>query len=138
MLFNQCSDLVGWAQLFAPLFSVRVWPYAQALLFGAIMAPGKRTVCSILRVLGLGGVVHFQNYHRVLNRAQWSALAAAQRLLEVLIETFAPRGPLLFGIDETLERRWGRRIAARGIYGPARSSRLAREPFPRKQDPAEF
>ncbi len=38
------------------------------------MAPGRRTVSSILRVLGLSGLVHFQNYHRVLNRAQWSAL----------------------------------------------------------------
>src|SRR6266542_4032688 len=74
MLFNQSSDLVGWVQTFAPLFSVRVWPFAQALLLGAIMAPGKRTVSSVLRVLGLEGVIHFQNYHRVLNRAQWSAL----------------------------------------------------------------
>ncbi len=124
MLFYQCSDLVCWAQTFAPLFSVRVWPYAQDLLLGAILAPGKRTVCSILRVLGLAGAVHFQNYHRVLNRARWSALGGARRLLLELIQTFVPRGPLLLGIDETIERRWGRRIAARGIYrDAARSSK---------------
>jgi hypothetical protein len=124
MFFNEYSHLVCWAQTFAPLFSARVWPYAQALLLGAIMAPGKRTVCSILRVLNLGGVVHFQKYHRVLNRAQWSALGASRRLLCELVQTFAPRGPLVLGIDETLERRWGQRIAARGIYrDAARSSK---------------
>lgn len=124
MLFNQCSSLVGWLQTFAPLFSVRVWPSAQALLLGAIMAPGQRTVSSILRVLGLAGGVHFQNYHRVLNRAQWSALGTAQRLFQELIRALGPLGPLVFGIDETIERRWGRRIAARGIYrDAARSSK---------------
>ena len=124
MLFKQCSDLVGLVQTFAPLFSVRVWPFAQALLLGAIMAPGKRTVSSILRVLGLGGVVHFQNYHRVLNRAQWSALGAARRLFQELVGAFGARGPLVLGLDETIERRWGRQIAARAIYrDAARSSK---------------
>lgn len=124
MSFNASSDLVALLQTFAPVFSFRVWPYAQALLLGAILAPGKRTVSAILRVLGLGGLVHFQNYHRVLNRAQWSSLGAAQRLFAALVQAFAPRGPLVLGLDETIERRWGRRIAARGIYrDAARSSK---------------
>jgi len=124
MLFNQCSDLVGLLQTFAPLFSARVWPYAQGLLLGAILAPGKRTVSAVLRVLGLGDAIHFQNYHRVLNRAQWSTLRAAQRLFQELVQTFGATGPLVFGMDETIERRWGRRIAARGIYRDgARSSK---------------
>ena len=66
MLFYPGSDLVGLVQTFAPLFSARVWPYAQALLLGAILAPGKRTVSAVLRVLGLGDLAQFQNYHRVL------------------------------------------------------------------------
>ncbi len=124
MLFNPDSYLVGLLQTFAPLFSDRVWPYALDLLLGAILAPGKRTISSILRVLGLHGLVHFQNYHRVLNRARWSALGGSQRLFQELLQAFAARGPLVLGLDETLERRWGRRIAARGIYrDAARSSK---------------
>ncbi len=124
MLFNHDSDLVGLLQTFAPLFSERVWPFAQELLLGAILAPGKRTVSSILRVLGLGAFVHFQNYHRVLNRAQWSPRLAAQLLFQQLVQAFGKSGPLVFGLDETIERRWGRRIAARGIYrDAARSSK---------------
>ena len=124
MLFNHESDLVGLLQTFAPLFSARVWPYALDLLLGAILAPGRRTVTAVLRVLGLGRLVHFQNYHRVLNRAQWSALGGARQLFRELIQAFGARGPLVLGLDETLERRWGRRIAARGIYrDAARSSK---------------
>jgi predicted cupin superfamily sugar epimerase len=58
---------------FARIFSKRVWHHAQASLIGAILAPGKRTVTSALRVMGLSDGQHFQNYHRVLSRAVWSS-----------------------------------------------------------------
>ena len=32
------------------------------------------------------------------------------------MQTFTPEGPLVVGIDETLERRRGRKIAAKGVY----------------------
>jgi DDE superfamily endonuclease len=77
----------------------------------------------VLRILGLGSEKHFQNYHRVLNRARWSSRAASRILLSLLIQSFAPSGPLLVGLDDTIERRWGRKIQARGIYrDPVRSS----------------
>jgi hypothetical protein len=108
---------------FAPLFRSRVWGYVQVLLLAAILAPGKRTVCSVLRVAGLGGEKHFQNYHRVLNRVRWSGRAASRILLGLLVPAFAPTGPILVGLDDTIERRWGRKIQARGIYrDPVRSS----------------
>ena len=59
---------------FAPLFSARVWPHAQVLLTGAILAPGQRTVSALLRVMGLDHRSDFQTYHRVLNRCVWSSL----------------------------------------------------------------
>lgn len=117
----------GFAKLilpFACLFSKRVFESVQVLLAGAILAPGKRTVTSVLRIMGLSQERHFQTYHRVLNRAAWSSLAASRILLGLLVRAFAPAGPLIFGLDDTIERRWGARIAARGIYrDPVRSSR---------------
>jgi hypothetical protein len=109
--------------VFAPLFSWRVWQHAQVLLVGAILAPGKRTVTATLRVMGLSQTSHFQNYHRVLNRAVWSSRQASRLLLVLLVQTFAPCGPLVLGLDDTLERRRGPRIRAKGIYrDPVRSS----------------
>lgn len=38
----------------------------------------------------------------------------------LLLEALAHgSGPLVFGIDETIERRWGSNIQARGIYRDA-------------------
>lgn len=74
--------------------------------------------------MGLQGEAHFQNYHRVLNRTVWSNLRAGGILLTLLVAAFAPSGPLILGLDDTIERRWGARIKARGIYrDPVRSSR---------------
>jgi hypothetical protein len=116
--------MIAMLRAFAPLFSARVWDHAQVLLVGAILAPAQRTVAAALRVTGHAQVRQFHRYHRVLSRAVWSELAVGRVLLQLLIAAFAPTGPLLFGIDETLERRCGKRIVAKGIYrDPVRSSR---------------
>ena len=108
---------------FAPLFFQRSWRHAEVLLIGAILAPGKRTVTSLLRISGLARERRFVNYHRVLSRAVWSPRAASRLLLGCLVRAFAPVGPVVLGIDDTIERRRGRRIAAKGIYrDPVRSS----------------
>ena len=108
---------------FAPLFSRRVWLQAQVLLLGAMLAPGKRTVTSCLRIMGLRGESRFVNYHRVLSRARWSGRAASRLLLGLLVNRFAPTGPIVLGIDDTIERRRGQRIQAKGIYrDPVRRS----------------
>ncbi len=108
---------------FAPLFSERVFEHVQALLAGAILAPGKRTVSSALRAMGLDQQRNFHRYHRVLSRAVWSSGEASRVLLELMVEAFVPEGPLVVGVDETLERRQGKKIAAKGIYrDPVRSS----------------
>jgi hypothetical protein len=110
---------------FAPLFTRPTFANALLLLKGAILSLGSRTVAAALRAVGLQHDPHFLNYHRVLSRARWRASKAAQILLRVLVRTFAPGGgPLVFAIDDMIERRWGPRIQARGIYrDPVRSSR---------------
>jgi DDE superfamily endonuclease len=108
---------------FASLFTKRVWQHVQILLVGAILAPGKRTVTSALRVMGLAHLKSFQQYHRVLNRAVWSSLEGSRLLLQLLVHTLAPTGPLVMGLDDTIERRRGAKIQAKGIYrDPVRSS----------------
>ena len=85
---------------FAPLFSKPVWEHAKVLLVGAILALGRRTVTACLRVMGLSQEKCFVNYHRVLNRARWSSLAASRISLRLLVATFAPGGELVIGIDD--------------------------------------
>ena len=78
---------------FAPLFlQQRTWDHAGMLLIGAILAPGQRTVTSLLRIMGLSGERRFVNYHRVLNRAVWSSRAASRLLLAQLSQLAASEG----------------------------------------------
>jgi hypothetical protein len=109
---------------FAPLFSRTVFPHVQLLIVGALLTPGQRTIAALLRTLGRQFDPHFQNFHRVLNRDRWSPREAARLLFQLLVRRFAPTGPILVGIDEHLERRKGKQIAAKGIYrDAARSSK---------------
>ena len=117
------TEYITILEAFARLFSKHIWEHAKVLLIGAILSPAERTVTAALRVMGLSGEKHFQNYHRVLNRAVWSSLGASRILLGLLISAFAMRGPVILGLDDTIERRRGAKIKAKGIYrDPVRSS----------------
>jgi DDE superfamily endonuclease len=108
----------------APVFSKPVWQHVKVRLTGAILAPGKRTVTSALCVMGRSAAAHCHTYHRVLNRAVWSPLGASRRLRRLLVAVFVPAGVVVFGLDETIERRRGDKIQAQGIdRDPVRSSR---------------
>lgn len=117
--------IIGVLRHFEDCFSERIWAWAEVLLVGAILAPGQRTVAAALRVMGLGDESAFQNYHRVLNRANWSSLALSRILLQLLVAAFVPPDvPIVVGLDDTIERRRGAKIAAKGIYrDPVRSSK---------------
>src|SRR5436305_2841806 len=118
-------EIVRVLRVFEDVFSERIWDWVQVLVVGAILAPGQRTVASVLRVMGLSDERQYQNYHRVLNRARWSSREVSRRLLLELVKTFVPvDGPVVVGLDETIERRRGAKIAAKGIYrDPVRSSK---------------
>src|SRR3954463_14666664 len=110
-------EIVRLLRTFEDVFSERVWDWVQVLVIGAILAPGQRTVASALRVMGLSGEPQYQNYHRVLNRARWSGRELSRRLLGVLVAAFVPGGaPIVVGLDDTIERRRGAKIAAKGLY----------------------
>ena len=114
------SSAIG---VFAPVFSRPVWQHVKVLLTGAVLAPGKRTVTAILQIMGRSAEPDYQTYHRVLNRAVWSPLTASRLLLRLLMAVFVLIVIVLFGLYDTIERRRGDQITAKGIYrDPVRSS----------------
>jgi len=117
------GPLAAWMAPFAGCFTRPTWANLLVLAAGGILSPGRRTVAAALSSMGLRGAATFTNYHRALNRSRWSGQAAARCLLGLLVAAFVPSGPVVVGIDETIERRWGTKIKARGIYrDPVRSS----------------
>lgn len=75
--------------------------------------------------MGLRDEKCFAEYHRLLNRDKWSAKSLSGELLRLLVTAFdCPDQALVFGIDESIERRWRPKISKRAIYrDPVRSSR---------------
>ena len=115
--------LAAWLAPFACLFTRPTWGRVPVLIEGALLAVHRRTASAALRAAGQDRASDFARHHRVLNQARWSARAVARVLLGLLVATFVPNGPVVVGVDDTLERRWGKRITARGIYrDPVRSS----------------
>lgn len=113
------ADLLNLIVVFQPLFTKPTWEHAKVLLLGALLAQGKRTVTACLRVAGLGHAPHFQNYHRVLNRAEWDPFKAAQILLGLLVLLLPAAGALVIGADDTVERRKGAKIKELACYRDA-------------------
>lgn len=125
---NEAVDVVPhrlhqWLEPFRFGFTAPTWSHLLVLVMGALLAPGKRTVTSCLRITGRADVTNFATYHQFLNRARWSPRLLARHLLSIVVTRLVPEGPVVIGMDDTIERRWGQRIAARGIYrDPIRSS----------------
>ena len=115
--------LRDWLQSLRSCFTAPTWEHMLVLVMGAVLAPGKRTVSACLRMTGRAEAGNFSSFHQVLNRARWDARAVARRLLVMIIDRLVPTGPVVIGMDDTIERRWGPKITARGIYrDPVRSS----------------
>ena len=119
-MFPLPAEIIPLLANFAPCFDKRVWDHAVILLIGAILTPGKRTVTAALRIMGLSDEKHFINYHRVLSRATWSGLALSRILFGLLVALLlSANAPILVVIDDTLERRRGAKIKAKGVFRDA-------------------
>src|SRR4051812_26644812 len=117
------SVLDDWMRPFRGPFTAAVWHHGLVLVCGALLAPGRRTVAAALGVMGLSEVAGFAVYHRVLSHGHWCSRALAHRLLLLLVAAFVPDGLVVVGLDDTIERRRGACLGAKGIYrDPVRSS----------------
>jgi len=123
-MFTPSVENIPVLMAFASAFTAPTFTKIVTLACGALLTPGRRTVAAALRAVGLGHAAHFTNYHRVLNRAAWSALALSRQLFTLLVRTCVPPGePLRLVVDDTLERRVGQHVAYKGLHrDPVRST----------------
>jgi hypothetical protein len=105
-----------WLQPLRACFTAPSWEHVLVLVMGALLAPGKRTISACLRMTGRAEAENFSSYHHILNRARWDSHVMTRRLLVMIVDRLVQAGPVVIGMDDTIERRWGRKITARGIY----------------------
>ena len=119
-MLTPSPEIIQLLEAFAPAFTKPTFQKVLALIYGTILAPGKRTVTAALRVLGLEQQNNFGKYHRVLNQAQWSPWKLSRILLGLLLASFVPSGmSIVLLVDETLERRAGKKIVYKGWFRDA-------------------
>ncbi|MCW5584303.1 MAG: transposase [Gammaproteobacteria bacterium] len=104
---------------FSGLFTLPTWQHIQVILTGAILCQGARRVSSILRIMGMSHEKRFEKYHRVFNRARWNSIMGAKILLGLLLQLLPSSFPILIVVDDTIERRKGKTIKAKGCYRDA-------------------
>lgn len=116
-MLNTTPEFSELISIFRSEFRASTFKKVCITLLGVICTQGKRTVCSVLRTLNRGGEQNWHSYHRLLNRVKWKPLRCSFYLGLELVNRFSSKdAPLLFFIDETLERRRGVKIAAKGVY----------------------
>jgi len=118
------AEIIQLLSIFAIAFTVPTFAKVLVLIYGTILAPGRRTVTAALRAMGLADDTRFGKYHRVLNRDRWSPWVVSKILLKLLVGVFVPEGGvLLIAVDEHLDRRGGRKIKYKGVFrDPIRST----------------
>ena len=107
---------------FSPLFTKPTFITFVTLVKGAILAPGYRTTTGMIRAAGGLAEKHYTTYHRFWSEARWNHWLAF-RLLAKLVLAIVP-GEVKLLVDDTVVRRWGRKVWGRGRHrDPVLSSR---------------
>ena len=108
----EARPLVG---AFVFSFTSPTYQRLSALLVGAVLATGRRTVANLLRTLRHLAPGHRTDYQRVLSRAPWSGLGLGCALTRLVLDRLAPDGPVCLVGDDTVDGHKGPRV-----YGKAR------------------
>src|SRR5215207_63520 len=105
-----------------PLFNALAFTFTSptyqrfsALLVGAVLTTGRRTVANILRTLRHLAPGHRTSYQRALSRAPWSGLALGCALVRFLLDHVVPDGTVALVGDDTVDGHPGPKV-----YGKAR------------------
>jgi hypothetical protein len=106
-------------QVLAVHFANPTYPRFSALLVGALLTTGRRTVANVLRTLRHLAPGHRTDYQRVLSRAPWSGLALGCALMRYALDHLVPDGPVALVGDDTVDGHKGPKVYGKGRHRDA-------------------
>jgi DDE superfamily endonuclease len=108
---------------FAPVFYHPTYLRFTVLLLAAVLTTGRRTVANLLRTAAGLAPGHPSSYHRVLSRRRWSSLRLARILARIILDRWAPDGPVGLAGDDTVDEHRGATVYGKGCHrDPVRST----------------
>jgi hypothetical protein len=94
------------------------------LALATILTLGKRTVCNLLRTLGVLAPGHPSSYHRFFSHRRWSCWRLARSLTGWVLDHLVPDGPVILAGDDTVDEHRGVKVFGKGCHrDPVRSTR---------------
>jgi hypothetical protein len=98
---------------FRPCFTAPTFDTFVVLLAGLVARPTRRTVCGMLLGSGMARWWHHSRAHRFFASARWDLDAVGLVVLRLVVGWLVPVGaPLVVAVDDTMFRRWGRKVHA--------------------------
>ncbi len=93
------------------------------LALATILTVGQRTVCNLLRTLGLLAPGHPSSYHRFFSQRRWSCWRLSRLLAAWVFDHLVPRGRVTLAGDDTVDEHPGSKVFGKGCHrDPVRSS----------------
>lgn len=93
------------------------------LALATILTIGSRTVCNLLRTLGVLAPGHETSYQRVFSKRCWSPWRLARCLAGWVFDHLVPDGPVFLAGDDTVDEHPGDKVFGKGCHrDPVRST----------------
>src|SRR5262245_22464540 len=103
----------------APAFRRPTFLRFAILALAALLTVGSRTVCNLLRTVGLLAPGDPSSYHRFFSCRRWSLAALARRLAGWILDRLVPAGPVYLAADDTVDEHPGDNVFGKGCHRDA-------------------
>lgn len=103
-------------QQFRPVFTAPSFRLFVLILTGWALSSRHRFITECIFTAGQVGIGHWSCYHRFFSHYVWSLDDLSQALARLLIDRFAPDGPILLAGDDTLCRKRGLGLFGAGMH----------------------
>jgi hypothetical protein len=106
----------GLLQHFRLVFTAPSFRLFVLILTGWALSCRHRFITECIFTAGQVGIGHWSCYHRFFSHYAWSLDHLSHTLAHLLIDRFAPDGPILLGGDDTLCRKRGLGLFGAGMH----------------------
>jgi hypothetical protein len=93
------------------------------LTLATLLTIGQRTVCNVLRTLGVLAPGHPSSYHRFFSQRRWSCWRLARALSGWVFDHLVANGRIVLAGDDTVDEHRGAKVFGQGCHrDPVRST----------------
>ncbi|MCH7595426.1 MAG: transposase [Planctomycetes bacterium] len=113
---NLTSTMDASIQQFASCFTKPSFQTFRVIVAGWLLGGGRRTVTHVLLAGDGLKIKTFSCYHRFFSKARWTIDSMGRVIVSMVLKFIPKDTPIVAAIDDTLNRKTGKRIWAAGMH----------------------